>query len=72
MSTKKILLAMPLKMLEQVDTLALVEHRNRSDLLREAVRRYLQNANHQNQSVVIPAVQDNTRNDFMNGGRTIG
>lgn len=39
---KKILIAMPPAMLEQVDHIAMVEHRTRSDLIREALRRYLQ------------------------------
>lgn len=40
---KKVLLAMPPAMLEQVDFVAEVEHRTRSDLMREAIRRYLDN-----------------------------
>jgi metal-responsive CopG/Arc/MetJ family transcriptional regulator len=38
---KKVLVAMPPKMLEQIDYIALAEHRTRSDLIREALRRYL-------------------------------
>lgn len=40
-SAKKILVALPPAMIEQVDYVARVEHRNRSDLIREAIRRYL-------------------------------
>lgn len=38
---KKVLIALPLSMLEAIDFTAQVEHRNRSDLIREALRRYL-------------------------------
>ena len=38
---KKVLIALPPAMLEQVDYIAQVEHRTRSDLIREALRRYL-------------------------------
>ena len=40
---KKVLIALPPSMLEQVDFVAKVEHRTRSDLIREALRRYLDN-----------------------------
>jgi len=38
---KKVLIALPPAMLEQVDFIAQCEHRTRSDLIREALRRYL-------------------------------
>lgn len=38
---KKVLIALPPAMLEQIDHVAGVEHRTRSDLIREAMRRYL-------------------------------
>jgi metal-responsive CopG/Arc/MetJ family transcriptional regulator len=38
---KKILLQLPPSMLSQVDEVAKVEHRTRSDLCREALRRYI-------------------------------
>lgn len=38
---KKVLIALPPAMLEQVDFVAQVEHRTRSDLIREALRRYI-------------------------------
>lgn len=38
---KKVLVALPPGLLEQVDFVAQVEHRTRSDLIREALRRYL-------------------------------
>lgn len=40
---KKVLIALPPAMLEQVDYIAQMEHRTRSDLIREALRRYLDN-----------------------------
>lgn len=38
---KKVLIALPPAMLEQVDFIAKCEHRSRSDLIRESLRRYL-------------------------------
>jgi metal-responsive CopG/Arc/MetJ family transcriptional regulator len=40
---KKVLIALPPAMLEQADFVAHSEHRTRSDLIREALRRYLDN-----------------------------
>jgi metal-responsive CopG/Arc/MetJ family transcriptional regulator len=40
---KKVLVALPGGLLEQVDFVAQVEHRSRSDLIREALRRYIEN-----------------------------
>ena len=40
---KKVLIALPPAMLEQADFVAQSEHRTRSDLIREALRRYLDN-----------------------------
>lgn len=40
---KKVLINLPPAMLEQVDFIAQCEHRTRSDLIREALRRYLDN-----------------------------
>lgn len=40
---KKVLIALPPAMLEQADFVANCEHRTRSDLIREALRRYLDN-----------------------------
>lgn len=44
---KKTLTAFPKAMLSQIDELAQIEHRTRSDLIREALRRYLANAKSQ-------------------------
>jgi metal-responsive CopG/Arc/MetJ family transcriptional regulator len=38
---KKVLVALPSGLLEQIDYVAQVEHRTRSDLIREALRRYI-------------------------------
>jgi metal-responsive CopG/Arc/MetJ family transcriptional regulator len=37
---KKVLVALPSGLLEQIDFVAQAEHRTRSDLIREALRRY--------------------------------
>lgn len=39
---KKVLVALPPGLLEQIDYVAQVEHRTRSDLIREALRRYIE------------------------------
>jgi metal-responsive CopG/Arc/MetJ family transcriptional regulator len=39
---KKVLVALPIGLLEQIDFVAQVEHRTRSDLIREALRRYIE------------------------------
>lgn len=53
---KKVLIAIAPAMLEQVDQVAEQEHRTRSDLIREALRRYLFNvdAKKANRNPVIP------------------
>ena len=40
---KKVLVAIPPTMLEEIDYVSKTEHRSRSDLIREALRRYLEN-----------------------------
>ena len=42
MIRKKVLIAVSQAMLEQIDYIAQQEHRNRSELIREAMRRYLE------------------------------
>lgn len=42
--SKKVLIAIPSGLLAQADAIAQVEHRNRSDLIREALRRYIAQA----------------------------
>ena len=48
---KKVLIALPPAMLEQVDFIAKCEHRTRSDLIRESLRKYLE-LFRRNQSIV--------------------
>jgi metal-responsive CopG/Arc/MetJ family transcriptional regulator len=50
---KKIVLAFPPGLLEEVDFVARAEHRTRSDLIREALRRYIENV--RRQGVPIPS-----------------
>lgn len=38
---KKVLTVFPPRLLEQIDAVAQIEHRSRSDLIREATRRYI-------------------------------
>lgn len=57
---KKVLIALPPLMLEQVDHVAQVEHRTRSDLIREALRRYLRNFREQGVASVIPLTYTET------------
>lgn len=66
---KKILIALVPAMLEQIDFAAQCEHRTRSDLVREALRLYLQEFK-RNQSAPPPPVPlrssfftDESRND---------
>lgn len=46
---RKVLVAMPPSLLEKIDYIARFEHRTRSDLIREALRRYLENFRRQNE-----------------------
>lgn len=45
---KKVLISVPPQLLEQIDYIAQVESRTRSDLMREALRRYLHNFKQEN------------------------
>lgn len=49
---KKVLVAVPPGLLEQVDGLAREEFRTRSDLIREALRRYVEGARPRTVSVI--------------------
>lgn len=52
---KKVLIALPPVMLEQIDYIAQCEHRTRSDLIREALRRYMDSFRRsQTSSNVVP------------------
>jgi metal-responsive CopG/Arc/MetJ family transcriptional regulator len=51
---KKVLVALPPGLLEQVDFIASVEHRSRSDLIREALRRYIEYFKRNQSTLVAP------------------
>lgn len=53
---KKVLIALPPKMLEKVDFISDAEHRTRSDLIREALRRYIDSFDRNRLSIVQAAV----------------
>lgn len=53
--TKKILCALPLAMLDEMDRIAAFEHRNRSDLIRESLRRYSTDFKKEHAGVIPPA-----------------
>lgn len=55
----KILVALQPAMLHQIDQIATVEHRTRSDLIREALRRYISEFNRTN-TMDLPEVDENT------------
>ena len=60
---KKVLIALPPAMLEQVDYIAQCEHRTRSDLIREALRRYLDNFRRtQGNHLAVSTIEANTEN----------
>lgn len=73
---KKVLIALPPAMLEQVDFIAMHEHRTRSDLIREALRRYMSNfkngQGNQHETGVIPIQygQNNNPSLFVGGAVT--
>jgi len=48
---KKVLIVLPPGLLEQVDFVAQVEQRNRSDLIRESLRRYIGEFSRKQQSM---------------------
>lgn len=52
---KKVLIALPPAMLEQVDFIAQCEHRTRSDLMRESLRRYIENFKRSQGTVINPS-----------------
>jgi metal-responsive CopG/Arc/MetJ family transcriptional regulator len=41
-NAKKVLISLPIPFIKEVDAIAKVEHRTRSDLIRESIRRYVQ------------------------------
>jgi len=61
---KKVLIALPPAMLEQVDFIAQCEHRTRSDLIREALRRYLDNFRRTQGTPLAISTMDNAETPF--------
>jgi metal-responsive CopG/Arc/MetJ family transcriptional regulator len=64
---KKVLIALTPAMLEQIDIIAFSEHRTRSDLIREALRRYMDTFKRTNLYAIQPSAQgllENTVNDI--------
>lgn len=53
--SKKVLVALPESLLDKIDFAAEAECRTRSDLVREALRRYIDNFNRQRLMLVTPA-----------------
>jgi metal-responsive CopG/Arc/MetJ family transcriptional regulator len=59
---KKVLIALPPLMLEMIDRIANEEHRTRSDLIREALRRYMDNFKRREQAEptkLLPTTMNN-------------
>ena len=56
---KKVLVALPPGLLEQIDFIAHAEHRTRSDLIREALRRYSDNFKRQTGQPLRILTQEN-------------
>lgn len=57
---KKVLIAIPPRMLDELDDIAVEEHRTRSDLFREALRRYIQDFEHRQRERVSYELKHNT------------
>ena len=57
------MIALPPAMLEQVDFIAQCEHRTRSDLIRESLRRYLDNFKRSQggNTLHVSTIEDNIR-----------
>jgi metal-responsive CopG/Arc/MetJ family transcriptional regulator len=62
---KKVLIALPPAMLEQVDFIAQCEHRTRSDLIREAPRRYLDNFRRTQGSALAVSTMETVESPFV-------
>lgn len=62
---KKVLIALVPGMLEQIDFVAQCEHRTRSDLIREALRRYLQEFKRNQSTPAPPAPPVPLRSSFF-------
>lgn len=62
---KKVLIALPPKMLEKVDFISDAEHRTRSDLIREALRRYIDGFDRNRLSIVQAAACEGVPTDVQ-------
>ncbi len=58
---KKVLIALPPAMLLEVDFIAQSEHRTRSDMIRESLRRYIDGYRRQHGAIPVPQSNDPTR-----------
>lgn len=65
---KKVLCAFPPGMLEQIDYVAQAEHRTRSDLIREALRSYMEQYRRAQPKAAPPATKGETRSVALLGG----
>jgi metal-responsive CopG/Arc/MetJ family transcriptional regulator len=64
---KKVLIALPPAMLEQIDFVAETEHRTRSDLIRESLRRYLENFKRTRGMMSIERMSDGSQLALIEG-----
>lgn len=68
----KVLVALPSGLLEEIDEVALAEHRNRSDLIREALRRYIENfKRNQNNAAGNNNHNNNNKQNLVNSEKTL-
>lgn len=63
---KKVLIALPPRMLAKVDHIAHDENRTRSDLIREGLRRYI--SDYEDKAGSIPTAFDHSDEILNNGG----
>ncbi len=66
----KVLVALPSGLLEEIDEVALAEHRNRSDLIREALRRYIENFK-RNQNNAAGNNNHNNKQNLVNSEKSL-
>jgi len=60
-TSRKVLITVPEKLLDEIDQAAIEEHRSRSDLVREATRRYIADRTSRNRPIDDPRVRDALR-----------
>lgn len=64
---KKVLVALPPGLLEMIDFVAQAEHRTRSDLIREALRRYADQFRRSQPKAAPPVTKGETRSVALLG-----